>query len=169
MGLGATRSAVTTRLQAASQPKPFPEAQPAATDARGGLGRQARIRSERHPTCWNPSPALADPLSAPGGTSTRCFLSQHQLRPIAGDELTFPTCCKTLLGAGRVEAGKVRRALEGRLIRCSGLGPFDHLGQRAVCSLPEASYGITIGPPMPHKSASSCRRSESRFGATQGF
>lgn len=50
---------------------------PAAANARGGLGRQACIRSERCPICWNPLSTLADPLSALGETSPLYCRSQR--------------------------------------------------------------------------------------------
>ena len=75
---------------------------PAAASTQGGGGRQARVPSERCPICWNPLSTLTDPLSALGKISKLHCLSQRQRGRIAGDQLMFPTCFKTLLGAGTI-------------------------------------------------------------------
>lgn len=82
-------------------PGASPGQRPAAPRAREGLGRQACIRSEQRPICWNPLSTLADLLPVLGELSKPLHLSQHQQRRIAGDQLMFPICFETLLGAGR--------------------------------------------------------------------
>lgn len=72
-GLGAGRSALTTHTH-----RPFPGGPAQQLPMhKGPPGRQACIRSERCPICWNPLSTCADPLSALGETSKRYCWSQY--------------------------------------------------------------------------------------------